>query len=360
MLALALLLESCAASSGATDQWTVAVPSRARRHSARLAGFKHESLPLIASIRGAMKTGDQPLEPPTAQFHRQVIGEAELLALCDGGINYPAAMIFGRVSPEGATRYNLPARQLFVPYTLLLVRRGRNAVLCDVGAGDLGNPGDQAFPGLDHSTSRTNLLVPSLLAAGMEPREVDTVLITHAHPDHVGGMLDAEGRLVFPNAHYYVARQEWDYWMSVDPAVVGARALREHLEQLIAIARKALHAIAERVTLVEGDEEVMSGIRFERALGHTPGHLMVTIAAGGQTIHNISDVVVHPLFLEHPEWAADIDMDAGLADEARRRFFARAAEEHTLVFGHHLGPFPNLGRIAKCGDAWQWQPVSWA
>ena len=304
-----------------------------------------------------MKTANQPLEPPTAQFHRQVIGEAELIALSDGGINYPAAMIFGNVPPEDATRYNLPERQLFVPYTLLLVRMGRNLVLCDVGAGDLGNPGDQAFPGLDHRTSRTNLLVPSLFAAGIDPGEIDTVLITHAHPDHVGGMLDAEGRLVFPNAHYYVARQEWDYWMSADPSVVGAEALREHLEQLIATARRALHAIAERVTLVEGDEEVMPGIRFEPTLGHTPGHLMVTIAAGGQTVYNISDVVVHPLFIEHPEWAADIDMDAGQADAARRRFFARAAAEHALVFGHHLGPFPNLGRIAQCGDAWQWQPI---
>ena len=264
-----------------------------------------------------MKTANQPLEPPTAQFHRQVIGEAELIALSDGGINYPAAMIYGNVPPEDATRFNLPERQLFVPYTLLLVRMGRNLVLCDVGAGDLGNPGDQAFPGLDHRTSRTNLLVPSLLAAGIKPEEIGTVLITHAHPDHVGGMLDAEGRLVFPNAHYYVARQEWDYWMSADPSVVRAKALREHLEQLIAIASRALHAIAGHVTLVEGDEEVMPGICFEPTPGHTPGHLMVTIAAGGQTVYNISDVVVHPLFIEHPEWAADIDMDAGQADAAR-------------------------------------------
>lgn len=304
-----------------------------------------------------MKTTNQPLEPPTAQFHRQVIGEAELIALRDGGINYPAAMIFGNVPPEDATRYNLPERQVFLPYTLLLVKRGRNLALCDVGAGDLGNPGDQAFPGLDHRTSRTNLLVPSLLAAGIEPEEIDTVLITHAHPDHVGGMLNAEGRLVFPNAHYYVAQQEWAYWMSADPSVIGAQALRDHLEQLIAIARRALHAIAERVTLVQGADEVAPGIRFEPTPGHTLGHVIVTISAGGQTIYNISDLVAHPLFIEHPEWAAAIDMDAGQADAARRRFCARAAEEHALVFGHHLGPFPNLGRIAKCGAAWQWQPV---
>ncbi len=156
---------------------------------------------LVYCDGGIMPTGNQPLAPPAAQFYRQVIGDVELIALSDGGINYPAAMIFGNVPPEGATRYDLPGRQLFLPYTLLLIRRGRSLTLCDVGAGDLGNPGDRAFPGLDHRTSRTNLLVSSLLAAGIDPGEIDIVLITHAHPDHVGGMIDAEGRLVFPSAH---------------------------------------------------------------------------------------------------------------------------------------------------------------
>jgi hypothetical protein len=74
-------------------------------------------------------------------------------------------------------------------------------------------------------------------------------------------------------------------------------------------------------------------------------------------IPNRNDAIVHPLLIEHPAWAAAIDLDAEQADAARRQFFARAAEEHALVFGHHLGPFPNLGCIARRGDAWQWQPA---
>jgi glyoxylase-like metal-dependent hydrolase (beta-lactamase superfamily II) len=93
---------------------------------------------------------------------------------------------------------------------------------------------------------------------------------------------------------------------------------------------------------LQGSEEIVPGIRFEATFGHTPGHVLVSISAGDQTVYDISGVVVHPLFVEHPEWAPAIDMDAGRADETRRRFFAQAAEENALVFTQSTTPWRKL------------------
>ena len=300
----------------------------------------------------------QPTEPPVARFYQHRIGEVELFALSDGGLNYPTAMILGNVPSKASAQYHLPEKQIFIPYTILLVKKDDRLILIDVGAGDLGNPGDGIFPGLDHTTSRTNLVLPSLKAAGINPEDIEMILITHAHPDHIGGMFDAEGNLAFHNARYYVAQKEWEYWLSADPNTVEAEALRHHLELLVREAKRAFRAIQDQVTVVHGGEEVLPGVRFEPAYGHTPGHAMVSISAGGERVYNISDVVVDPLFVDHPEWAPAIDMDAGQADTARRRFFAQAAREKALVFAHHLGPFPNLGRLVEKGKAWQWQPIA--
>ncbi|MBN2103031.1 MBL fold metallo-hydrolase [bacterium] len=294
---------------------------------------------------------------PNPQFFKKQMGDVELIAISDGGLNYDIDMILGRIPQDQVSQYNFPEKQIFLPYTILLIKTKDTLLLCDVGAGEFGNNGDKFFPGLDHTTSRTNLVVPSLKLAGIQPEDIDLILITHAHPDHITGMLDAEGNLVFPNARYLTAQNEWDYWMSVDPSAVEAEALRKHLEALVHEARTGFNPIRDKITFVQNGEEILPGIRVEAAYGHTPGHVMVSITSIGQTAYNISDVVVHPLFVEHPEWAPAIDMNWDQADQTRRQFYAKAADENALVFGHHMGPFPNFGRIVKQGSSFQWQAI---
>ena len=296
-------------------------------------------------------------KPPEPQFFKKQMGEVELIAISDGGLNYSIDMILDKIPQDRASQYNFPEKQIFIPYTVLLIKTNDTLFLCDVGAGEFGNNGDKVFPGLDHTTSKTNLVVPSLKLAGIQPEEIDLVLITHAHPDHITGILDKEGNLVFPNARYFAAQKEWDYWMSADPSSVEAEALRKHLEALVYEARKAFNAIKNKITFLQEGEEILPGIRIEPTYGHTPGHVMVTITSKGQTVYNISDLVVHSLFVEHPEWSPAIDMNGQQADETRRRFYARAEEENALVFGHHMGPFPNFGRIVKKGNSYQWQTL---
>lgn len=124
--------------------------------------------------------------------------------------NYPLESFFanapGEQVEESLRRHGLPTEQITTPYTLLFVDTGHHRALVDTGAGNLGEHAAALFPSVDHSTTVTGKLLDNLRATGIEPSEIDTVVITHAHPDHVGGTLDEAGNLVFEGAHYFVSR----------------------------------------------------------------------------------------------------------------------------------------------------------
>ncbi len=291
------------------------------------------------------------MEPTSFPFS---VGKFRCVAVSDGAFNYPIESLFSNVPREHVEetlrQRGLPAGQVTTPYTLLFVDTGEHRVLVDTGAGKLGARAAELFPSIDHSTTVTGKLLDNLRAAGTEPADIDTIVITHAHPDHVCGTLDESGDLVFDDARYFVSRDEWDYWTS-DGATTGAPPL------MVNIARQNLGPLRDRLAFIDDADEIVPGIRALATPGHTPGHIALSITSEGEQLVHVSDVVLYPLHLEHPAWTPVFDVSPEQAAASKRRIFDRVEEERALVFAHHFPPFPNLGHVLKKEGGWLWRPI---
>ncbi len=193
----------------------------------------------------------------------------------------------------------------------------------------------------------------NLQAGGIAPGDIDMVILTHGHPDHIGGNTDAEGKPAFPKARYVMWKDEWRFWTSGQ----AEATLDEHVKDvLIEFARKNLPPIQGQLDLVDHETEIVPGIHALAAPGHTPGHMALAISSQGEQLLCISDALLHPIHLEQPEWHAVIDFAPHEVVATRRQLLNRAAAEKALVLAFHF-PFPGLGHVAQMGEGWLWQPI---
>ena len=163
-------------------------------------------------------------------------------------------------------------------------------MLVDTGAGGL--------------APTTGKLIPNLRAEGITPEDIDRVILTHGHPDHIGGNLNSEGKPAFPKARFVMWKDEWDFWTSEQ----AEQKLDEHVrKRQIAFALKNLPPIQDRLDLVDRETEIVPGIRAVAAPGHTLGHMALAVSSGGEQLLSVSDAFLHPIHVEQPDWYAAVD-----------------------------------------------------
>lgn len=277
--------------------------------------------------------------------HRFAVGSLWCTVLSDGYYAYPPAWFFPGVPPAELTAAldsrRLPHERILTPYTCLLIETGRHVALVDTGAGT-------AFP-------TTGAIEARLEMAGVRPRDIDAVVLTHAHPDHLGGSVDGRGKPRFPNAIHYVAGNERDFWTSIHPNLDGLCVPQEIRCWLEYSARRSLEALRHHLEPVENAMEILPGVHLLPAPGHTPGHLALLLDSGGQQLLNLGDAASHPLHLQHPDWQNGFDLDPAQATATRRALLERAVSEQMHVMAFHF-PFPSIGRVERSNAAWQWLP----
>lgn len=276
----------------------------------------------------------------TGPTHRFQVGAFRCTALSDGMYTYDAARFFANGDPAevdaALSSHRLEGGRIPSPYTCLLVDTGRHRVLLDTGGA-----------GWDPGVGR---LLESLEAARVDRASINVVVLTHGHPDHIGGNTDAGGLPAFPGARFVLATDEWTFWTSADTLATVPEAFRR-----IAVAN--LPPIADHVQLIDGEAEIVPGIRALPTPGHTPGHLAVVVQDAGEELLYISDAALHPIHLEHPDWHPLFDIDPVRAIASKRMLFDRAARRGSLVLAYHFDPFPCLGHVQAFGNGWRWEPL---
>lgn len=283
----------------------------------------------------------------TPGFRRMKLGDVEVISLLDGAARRPLGEEFVKNAPLAEVKamlasQNLPTDYIDIPFTPFLVVAGSRRILMDTGLGEWGGP-------------TTGKLLEQLRAAGFGPADIDTVLITHYHGDHINGLRNKAGEYTFPKAKVMVPAPEHAFWMDDAKMAAAPQGMKGAFDN---VRRTFAQMPTDMLVRFEPGTEVAPGVRSVAAHGHTPGHTLFEVASAGQTFAYIGDLTNVPsLFARNPDWAVTFDMDAEAARTVRRATFQRLVAANAMVGGFHF-PFPAFGRMAAQGNGYQFQPVA--
>lgn len=268
------------------------------------------------------------------------IGSARLTTVSDGNLVLPGGFIFDPMPRDELTpildQFGVSSERLTPECNLALYRDGSNTVLFDVGSGP------------DFVDSAGTLL-DSLDAAGLSPEEVTHVVFTHAHPDHIWGLLDDFDDPIFTEATYMMGRTEWDYWW--DPDTVNT--IGDARAAFAVGARRRMEIIEDAVVRFDDGQEILPGIAAVATYGHTPGHMSFEIRSDNQAALIAGDAIGnHHVAFARPEWPSGSDQARTSAAETRLRLFDRVVQDDMTLVGFHL-PDGGIGRVETAAEGYR-------
>jgi glyoxylase-like metal-dependent hydrolase (beta-lactamase superfamily II) len=279
-------------------------------------------------------------------FHSFKVGDVTVTTVFDGIWEKPHDPGFIKNATIEETKAALRAAGLAddkvtIPFTVTFVSFAGKTVMFDSGTGGQLSP-------------LAGKLASNMVAAGIDKSAISTIIITHFHPDHIFGLMEKETNAqVYPNAEIIVPAAELKFWTD---AGVFAK-LPEALHGLAKRVQATL-PIWKNVRQIEGEGEVVAGIRSIPAHGHTPGHTVFAVSAGNEQLMVLADTTNIPaLFARHPGWHAIFDADAKAAEANRRKLFDRVVADRAIMTGYHYG-VPGAGRMEKDGDGYAFVPVA--
>ena len=283
---------------------------------------------------------------PSPGFRRTKMGDVEIISVLDGIARRPLGEEFVKNAPLAEvkallTSQGLPTDYIDVPFTPFVVIAGGRKVLIDTGLGEFGGP-------------NAGKLLENLRAAGVPASDIDTVLISHFHGDHINGLRNKAGELAFAKAKVMVPAAEYAFWMDDAKMAAAPAGQKGAFEN----ARRTFSAMGpDMLVQFAAGAEVVPGIRSVAAYGHTPGHTLFEVTSAGQSFFYLADLTNVPsLFARNPDWAVSFDMDAEAARKVRREVFARVTSSKSLVGGFHF-PFPAFGRMTATGNGYAFEPT---
>jgi len=302
----------------------------------------------LGALGSSMPLGVQAAAPMLGvsrpSVYRFKLGAFEVTNILDGYIqgNGPHPTFGNNQTPEAVQAFaksqGLPPTRMENVYVNTLVNTGKELVLFDAGNGKV-------------RMKTAGHLTDLMQTAGYKPDQIDVVVITHGHPDHIGGLI-ADGKPVYPNARYVFSDREFDFWNKGENIPDARKPNRElFMQQAVPLGEKA--------TMLKGEGEVVSGITAIPAYGHSPGMLAFRIESNGQQLINWADTANHYVMaIQQPDWHVSFDHDKEGGAATRRRIFDMASADKIPVVGYHM-PFPSVGWVEKTATSYRWVPASY-